>query len=95
MYAPDPSVSLKAEKAAAEERNQRIDTEYSRQRKEAQEMELARQLTVLFYQENIPDRKALNEITRHWTDRSRAESWTDEMKEQARQKQLERSKRNG
>lgn len=36
-----------------------------------------------------------SEITRHWTDRSRAESWTDEMKEQARQKQLERSKRNG
>ena len=36
-----------------------------------------------------------SEITRHWADRSRAESWTDEMKEQARQKQLERSKRNG
>lgn len=36
-----------------------------------------------------------SEITRHWADRSRAESWTDEMKEQARQKQLERSKCNG
>ena len=59
---------LKAEKAAAEERNQRIDTEYSRQRKEAQEMELARQLTVLFYQENIPDRKALNEIEKELDD---------------------------
>ena len=59
---------LKAEKAAAAERNQRIDTEYSRQRKEAQEMELARQLTVLFYQENIPDRKALNEIEKELDD---------------------------
>ena len=35
------------------------------------------------------------EALRHWEDRSRAESWTDEMKEQARKKQLERSKRNG
>ena len=62
------TAELKAEKAAAEERNQRIDTEYSRQRKEAQEMELARQLTVLFYQENIPDRKALNEIEKELDD---------------------------
>ena len=31
----------------------------------------------------------------HWQDRSRSESWTDEMKERARQRQLERSKHNG
>ena len=31
-------------------------------------MELARQLTVLFYQENIPDRKALNEIEKELDD---------------------------
>lgn len=31
----------------------------------------------------------------HWQDRSRSESWTDDMKEQARQKALERSKHNG
>ena len=59
---------LKAEKAAAAERNQRIDTEYSRQRKEAQEMELARQLTVLFYQEDILDGKALKEIEKELDD---------------------------
>lgn len=35
------------------------------------------------------------EITRHWLDRSRSESWTDKMKEQAKQKQSERSNRNG
>ncbi len=35
-----------------------------------------------------------SESTRHWKDRSRAESWTPEMKEKARQKTLERSKRN-
>ena len=35
------------------------------------------------------------EIKRYWQDRSRAESWTDEMREQARRKQLERSKQNG
>lgn len=35
------------------------------------------------------------EIIRHWKDRSRAESWTDEMKEQARQKALERRRQNG
>jgi len=32
---------------------------------------------------------------RHWQDRSRAESWTAEMKEQARRKALERRKQNG
>ena len=35
-----------------------------------------------------------SEIARHWKDRSRAESWTPGMKEKARQKTLERSKRN-
>lgn len=35
-----------------------------------------------------------SEITRIWKDRSRSQSWTDEMKEAARQKTLERSKRN-
>ena len=36
-----------------------------------------------------------SEVTRHWQDRSRAESWTEEMKQQARQKALERRRRNG
>lgn len=36
-----------------------------------------------------------SESVKRWTDRSRAESWTDEMKEAARQKALERSKTNG
>ena len=35
-----------------------------------------------------------SEITRIWKDRSRSQSWTDEMKEAARQKTLERSKHN-
>ena len=35
------------------------------------------------------------EFVRHWKDRSRSESWTDEMRESARQKTLERKKRNG
>lgn len=35
------------------------------------------------------------ETTKIWKDRSRAESWTEEMKEQARQKTLERSRHNG
>lgn len=35
-----------------------------------------------------------SEVTRKWKDRSRSESWTDEMKETARRKTLERSKRN-
>lgn len=35
-----------------------------------------------------------SEVTRTWKDRSRAESWTDEMKEAARRKTLERSKHN-
>lgn len=35
-----------------------------------------------------------SEVTRTWKDRSRAESWTDEMREAARQKNLERSKHN-
>lgn len=35
-----------------------------------------------------------SEVTRTWKDRSRSESWTDEMKEAARQKALERSKHN-
>ena len=34
------------------------------------------------------------EVTRTWKDRSRSESWTDEMKEAARRKNLERSKHN-
>lgn len=36
-----------------------------------------------------------NEVTQHWQDRSRSESWTMEMKEQARQKALEGRKHNG
>lgn len=35
-----------------------------------------------------------SEVTRKWKDRSRSESWTDEMREAARQKTLERSKHN-
>ena len=35
-----------------------------------------------------------SKVTRTWKDRSRAESWTDEMKEAARRKTLERSKHN-
>ena len=35
-----------------------------------------------------------SEITRIWKDRSRSESWTDEMRAAARQKVLERSKQN-
>ncbi len=35
-----------------------------------------------------------SEVTRKWKDRSRSESWTDEMKETARRKTLERSKQN-
>ena len=35
-----------------------------------------------------------SEIKKQWKDRSRSESWTDEMKEAARQKTLERSKHN-
>ena len=35
-----------------------------------------------------------SEVTRKWKDRSRSESWTDEMKEAARRKALERSKNN-
>ena len=35
------------------------------------------------------------EIDRHWEDRSRAESWSDEMKEAARQRTLERNKHHG
>ena len=35
-----------------------------------------------------------SEIRKQWKDRSRSESWTDEMKEAARQKALERSKHN-
>ena len=38
--------------------------------------------------------KGGSEVTRTWKDRSRAESWTDEMKELARRKTLERSKHN-
>ena len=36
-----------------------------------------------------------SESVKRWEDRSRAESWTEEMKEAARQKALERSKSNG
>ena len=36
-----------------------------------------------------------SEIVKRWINRSRAESWTEEMKESARQKALERSKSNG
>lgn len=36
-----------------------------------------------------------SETVKRWIDRSRAESWTEEMKEAARQKALERSKSNG
>ena len=36
-----------------------------------------------------------SEIVKRWINRSRAESWTEEMKEAARQKALERSKHNG
>lgn len=32
---------------------------------------------------------------KRWQDRSRTESWTPEMKEAARQKEIERNKRNG
>ncbi len=35
------------------------------------------------------------EIDRHWEDHSRAESWSDEMKEAARQRTLERNKHHG
>ena len=35
-----------------------------------------------------------SEVTRKWKDRSRSESWTDEMRAAARQKTLERSKQN-
>ncbi len=35
------------------------------------------------------------ETVKRWQDRSRAESWTEDMKQTARQKALERSKRNG
>jgi len=34
-------------------------------------------------------------VTYTWQDRSRSASWTEEMKEQARQKTLERRKNNG
>ena len=36
-----------------------------------------------------------SEAVKRWQDRSRAESWTDEMKEAARRRELERSKSNG
>ena len=36
-----------------------------------------------------------SETVKRWQDRSRTESWTEEMKEAARQKALERSKTNG
>ena len=36
-----------------------------------------------------------SETVNRWINRSRAESWTEEMKESARQKALERSKSNG
>ena len=36
-----------------------------------------------------------NVITRQWDDRSRAESWTPELREKARQRETERRKRNG
>lgn len=35
------------------------------------------------------------EIVKRWRDRSRTESWTPEMREAARQKALERSRKNG
>lgn len=35
------------------------------------------------------------EIVKRWQDRSRAESWTEDMKNTARQKALERNKHNG
>lgn len=35
------------------------------------------------------------EAVKRWKDRSRAESWTPEMREAARQKALERSRQNG
>ena len=35
------------------------------------------------------------ETVKRWKDRSRAESWTPEMREAARQKALERSRQNG
>ena len=35
------------------------------------------------------------ETVKRWKDRSRAESWTQEMREAARQKALERSRQNG
>ena len=35
-----------------------------------------------------------SEVTREWQDRSRSQSWTDEMKETARQKALERRNQN-
>lgn len=36
-----------------------------------------------------------NEIKRIWKDRSRSESWTEEMREKARQKAFERNRKNG
>ena len=36
-----------------------------------------------------------SEAVKRWQDRSRAESWTEEMKEAARQREIERSKSNG
>ncbi|MGM9556028.1 MAG: recombinase family protein, partial [Oscillospiraceae bacterium] len=36
-----------------------------------------------------------SESVKRWKDRSRAESWTPEMREAARQKALERSRKNG
>lgn len=35
------------------------------------------------------------EVVKHWQDRSRAESWTEEMKQAARQREFERSKHHG
>ena len=35
------------------------------------------------------------EDLQHWQDRSRSESWTEEMREKARQKTLERNRKNG
>ena len=34
-----------------------------------------------------------SEIVKRWQDRSRSESWTDEMREQARRKTVERNRR--
>ena len=60
--------------------------------------ELLRRLikSILVCKENVLIFRFYNgsEVTRKWKDRSRSQSWTDEMKAAARQKALERRNQN-